>query len=466
MRTLANNLTVGNVVGDASISTAAGTSTSTLAGDIQINGPGVLEVLSGRNLDLGTGANFTDGRGVGITSIGNTRNPNLPFAGADLIALAGVSAAGGTGPARGLSNNAMDIAAFLGAYLKDGIGAAGSPYLTKLGWSGNFAGLSAEPQAIVAMETFYRVLRNAGRAAATQGNYQAGYDAVLTLFGESQPAGDILTRAREIRTTSGGAISLGAPGGSISMASAIFGNPLTPPGIVTEYGGGISTFTNGDVSIGQARIFTLRGGDITMWSSNGNIAAGTAPKTVVTAPPTRVIMDVTSADVQTDLGGLATGGGIGVLAAVEGVAVGNVDLVAPKGYVDAGDAGIRVTGNLNISAQTVLNSSNISTGGTSSGASPASASAPSVGAVTSASNSSAAAGSALAKPESGATAEQKAAAEPLSIISVEVIGYGGGDGAGDAGDAGDAEDKDKESEATQAPAVAKVPKRPATGVPQ
>ena len=45
------------------------------------------------------------------------------------------------------------------------------------------------------------------------------------------------------------------------MASAIFGNPLTPPGIVTEYGGGISTFTNGDVSIGQARIFTLRGGN-------------------------------------------------------------------------------------------------------------------------------------------------------------------------------------------------------------
>ena len=225
------------------------------------------------------------------------------------------------------------------------------------------------------------------------------------------------------------------------MASAIFGNPLTPPGIVTEYGGGISTFTNRDVSIGQARIFTLRGGDIIMWSTNGNIAAGTAPKTVVTAPPTRVVIDVTSANVQTDLGGLATGGGIGVLAAVEGVAVGNVDLVAPKGYVDAGDAGIRVTGNLNIAAQVVLNSSNISTGGTSTGAVPAAPSAPSVGSVTSASNTSAAAATTLAKPEAGqGPAEPKAAEEPLSLISVEVIGYGG------AADDEDKQDPDAENQ--------------------
>jgi len=246
-----------------------------------------------------------------------------------------------------------------------------------------------------------------------------------------------------LRVTSGGSISLVVPGGGISMASAIFGNPLTPPGIVTEYGGGVSTFTKGDVSIGQARIFTLRGGDIIMWSSNGNIAAGTSPKTVVTAPPTRVVMDITSADVQTDLGGLATGGGIGVLAAVEGVKPGNVDLIAPKGFVDAGDAGIRVTGNLNIAAQVVLNSSNISTGGTSTGTVPAAPSAPSISSVTSASNSSAAAGATVAKPETGAAAEQKAAAEPLSMITVEVIGYGGGD-------SGDEEEKKDEEDATQA----------------
>jgi hypothetical protein len=50
-------------------------------GDIQINGPGTLQVLAGRDLDLGTGANNSDGTGTGINSIGNGRNPFLPFRG-------------------------------------------------------------------------------------------------------------------------------------------------------------------------------------------------------------------------------------------------------------------------------------------------------------------------------------------------------------------------------------------------
>ena len=495
LRTLAGNLLLGNAVGDAARSTAAGNSTSALAGDIQINGPGTLEVLSGRNLDLGTGANFTDGTGVGITSIGNTRNPNLPFGGAQILAGAGISAG------QSLASSRADFGAFTAQFIKADDGAKpitnGTNHLAEvmLGYSlkqlmegitnpeilgklsndlaalglnytpnqlqaiaghpemlsqighhvqAAFDTLDTEHRDQLALQVFYLVLRDSGRAASLDGTYNAGYQAVLALFGKDQPAGDILARAREVRTTSGGAISLLAPGGGITMASAIFGNPLTPPGIVTEYGGGISTFTNGDVSIGQARIFTLRGGDITMWSSNGNIAAGTAPKTVVTAPPTRVVMDITSADVQTDLGGLATGGGIGVLAAVEGVKAGNVDLIAPKGFVDAGDAGIRVTGNLNIAAQVVLNSSNIATGGTSTGATPVAPSAPSVASVTSASNSGAAAGATLAKPESGqGGGDPKAAAEPLSIITVEVIGYGGGSG----------EEEEKDKEPTDAPAV-------------
>jgi filamentous hemagglutinin len=438
VRAIATNVDLGNVVGDNARSTVAGESTSALAGDIQINGPGVLEVLSGRNLDLGTGANFDDGTGVGITSIGNTRNPNLPFGGADIIALAGVSAADGLGPADGLSGSSLDMTGFIDRYLKADQ-KLHSAYLKRLGSKRKLSKLTSEQRAIVALETFYKVLRDAGRNAAKVGNYKAGYRAVKTLFGNEKPDGEIVTRAREIRTTSGGAISVAAAGGGITMASAISGNPLTPPGIVTEYGGAISTFTNNDVEIGQARIFTLRGGDITMWSSNGNIAAGTSPKTVVTAPPTRVVIDITSGDVQTDLGGLATGGGIGVLAAVEGVKAGNVDLIAPKGFVDAGDAGIRVTGNLNIAAQVVLNSSNISAGGTTSGAAPAGVSAPSVTAVTSASNSgAAAAATTVAKPEQGNTAgDQQPAAEALSVITVEVVGYGGG---------GEVDEEDKEIE--------------------
>ena len=428
VRAFANNLTSGNVVGDGLRSTVAGNSTNALAGDIQINGPGVLEVLSGRNLDLGSGANFTDGTGVGITSIGDIRNPNLPFSGADIIAHAGVSKWGGTGPADGLSSSSMDFDAFIEKYINvDSV--IKSPYLDKLGISGKFSTLTEEQQSIVALERFYQVLRDTGRDYAKKENYDTGVAAVVTLFGEEKPKGDILTRAREIRTVTGGSISLGAPGGGITMANSIFGNPLTPPGVVTEYGGSISTFTDGDVSIGQARIFTLRGGDIVMWSSNGNIAAGTSPRTVVTAPPTRVVIDISSADIQTDLGGLATGGGIGVLAAVEGVKAGNVDLIAPKGFVDAGDAGIRVTGNLNIAAQVVINAGNISAGGTTTGSSVSAPSAPSVSAVTSASNSSAATTSTVVKPsDEQKPAEPAKVEDALSLITVEVIGYGGGSG--------------------------------------
>jgi hypothetical protein len=303
-----------------------------------------------------------------------------------------------------------------------------SAYLQSLKLTGTFESLTAEQQAIVALEVFFNELRNAGRSFPETGNYDSGVAAVATLFGPGDRGGEIFTRARDIRTSTGGSIAIGAPAGGVTMASDIFGNPLTPPGIVTEYGGAISIFTNTDVDIGQARIFTLRGGDMLMWSSTGDIAAGTAPKTVVTAPPTRVVIDATSADVQTDLGGLATGGGIGVLASVAGVQPGDVDLIAPQGVVDAGDAGIRTTGNLNIAATAVLNASNISVAGTSSGVPSApTVAAPNFGALASAS-ATAGAGAAAASETTQQQTREAAKEELSSEFSVEVIGYGGGEG--------------------------------------
>src|ERR1700745_2143422 len=95
-------------------------------------------------------------------------------------------------------------------------------------------------------------------------------------------------------------------------------------GIPTQDGGNISIFTHGSVNVGTSRIFTLRGGNEIIWSSAGNIAAGASSKTVQSAPPTRVLVDPQSADVKTDLAGLATGGGIGVLATVAGVPTGGL----------------------------------------------------------------------------------------------------------------------------------------------
>jgi hypothetical protein len=309
-----------------------------------------------------------------------------------------------------------------------------------------FAGLSQERRALLALEFFFRALRDSGRAfndptSPTFGTYDNGFAAITALFGDRQYFGDLQTRARDIRTRSGGDITLLVPGGDLILASTTLGSTLAPPGIITESGGDVSIFTDGDVDVGIGRIFTLRGGNQIIWSSSGDIAAGSSAKTVQSAPPTRVVLDPTSADVTTDLAGLATGGGIGVLATVEGVPPGDVDLIAPTGVVDAGDAGIRATGNVSIAATAIFNASNIAAATSNVPApAPAVSSAPSVGALTTASNTAGAATSTaenFAERQEGAVPTEQAP----SIFVVEVVGYGGG-GVGTTRDDDDREDEE------------------------
>lgn len=403
-----------------------------LAGDIQISGPGTIEVLAGRNLDLGTGANNADGTGAGLTSIGNARNPNLPFAGADIIAAAGV------GPAAGLSSSPLDFESFLSQILT---GADAGRYLVEIKEShsnlpdnltaSGLEQLDPELRAKVALEIFYLVLRDAGRnhnlaGKPGFGSYESGFAAISAIFGKAGTSGDINTRSRDIRTKSGGSISLLAPGGGLELASSTIGAPPAPPGIITEAGGNISIFTRDSVEIGIARIFTLRGGNEIIWSSAGDIAAGSSSKTVQSAPPTRVLIDAQSADLKVDLSGLATGGGIGVLATVGGVTPGNVDLIAPAGVVDAGDAGIQATGNLNIAAVKVLNADNIQSAGTSLGIPTApTVAAPNIGGLTSGSSAAAAANAAAQSVASQSRPSAQPTPERPSIITVEILGYGG-----------------------------------------
>ena len=78
------------------------------SGDIQIGGPGTLEILAGRNLTLGVSAgSASDGTEVGISSVGNARNPVLPFAGANVVAAAGLG-----GASSGLDASKLDLPGF------------------------------------------------------------------------------------------------------------------------------------------------------------------------------------------------------------------------------------------------------------------------------------------------------------------------------------------------------------------
>lgn len=397
-----------------------------LAGDIQISGPGTLQVLAGRNLDLGVGANNADGTGAGITSIGNLRNPFLSERGADILVAAGL------GSLVSLASSDIDFHTFAAEFI---LTPEGDALLQEIAPGVDYISLSAEEQAILALEVFYRVLRDAGRdfnnpESPFAGSYTSGLEAIAALFGTEEPSiwnGEVLTRSRDIRTRSGGNISILAPGGGLAMSDTALAASLTPPGIITESGGSISIFTNDSVDIGIGRIFTLRGGDITMWSSEGDIAAGSSSRTVQSAPPTRVVVDPQSASVETDLAGLATGGGIGVLATVEGVDPGDVDLIAPSGIIDAGDSGIRVTGNINLAATQVVNAANIAAGGTSSGGG-ISVAAPAVTTVSTPPPTQASPMTSDAEAqERMAEREQMISTEAApSVISVEVIGYGGG----------------------------------------
>jgi len=428
--------TPGNIL----LATAAG---KPAAGDLQISGPGALQVLAGRHLDLGVGPINADRTALGLTSIGNARNPSLPFDGARIVAGAGLGAAGGT------ENPNLDYGAFITKYVTAPavIGEDTHHYLAELLGEISYADftkltavqqetLIAETRAefdampegqqkLVALNIFYRVLRDTGRARSRTGNYTAGEEAIATLFKGTAWQGDIALTSRQIKTQSGGDISLFAPGGKLTVGLDSATAQGADQGILTESGGTISIFTHNSVVVGTSRIFTLRGGDEMIWSSVGDIAAGASSKTVASAPPTRVLIDPQSGDVKTDLAGLATGGGIGVLATVAGVAPGNVDLIAPKGTIDAGDAGIRVTGNINIAAAAVTNAGNIAAGGSTSGA-PA---APAGGGTT-------------APPppppppakqeNAGAPTDTKPAPppppaeDPLSVINVTVEGFGMG----------------------------------------
>jgi hypothetical protein len=297
--------------------------------------------------------------------------------------------------------------------------------------------LSSEEKAKLELQLFYIVLRDTGRnhnntASLGYGSYATGEQAIKTFFGNTTVgAGNILTWSQDIATVNGGNINLFAPGGGLILASISSKTAGVAPGIITEGGGGINIYTQQNVSIGIGRIFTLKGGDILIWSNLGNIAAGASSKTVQSAPPTQVLIDPTSGDVEADLAGLATGGGIGVLETVAGVPPGNVDLIAPSGVIDAGDAGIRSSGNLNLAATKILNADNIAASGSTSGAPPAAAApaAPNISGAAAAASAGAANNSAAQTAANNSSAQTT---EPAaSIISVEVLGYGGGDGSDD-----------------------------------
>lgn len=308
-----------------------------------------------------------------------------------------------------------------------------------------FQKLPADLQHVFVDQVFFAELKSVGVAQLNgESKSQRGYQMVNTMFpaslGYTQNAldggpggatelvktGDLNLLHGTIQTKLGGDVSVFGPGGNIIVGSlATEPNPnlkLPDLGILTLGGGAINTFTDQSVRVNASRVLTSQGGEILMWSSNGDLDAGRGSKTISSAPSVQVLFDQN--DYQSvDLSGYVTGSGIQTLRASRVAKAANIYLVAPRGVIDAGTAGIGGSGVVVVIAPVIANAGNIQAQGGTVGIPTISV--PSIGALTAGSN----AAGAAAKSADAPTASGNS--KPASIFIVEVIGYGGGDGQGD-----------------------------------
>ncbi|MCI4644724.1 MAG: filamentous hemagglutinin family protein [Hyphomonadaceae bacterium] len=240
-------------------------------------------------------------------------------------------------------------------------------------------------------DTLYHELRTTGREGNDPGSERytttfRGYDAIAKLFpgaqlasdeelgdGEVRWDGDFQAYAGRVLSRGGdGNIEIMVPGGQLVLANiaATPGqtgqNVATDSGVITESGGAISLFTHDSISLNASRVMTAKGGNILGWSSWGDIAAGRGAKTSI-SPPGYAYDYNAWFDLERVSAGLPTGAGISTLATVSGAPTADVDLIAPAGVIDAGDAGITVSGNFNVFAVEILGADNIDVSGVSTG---------------------------------------------------------------------------------------------------
>ncbi|MEI4573086.1 hypothetical protein WAC47_28665, partial [Klebsiella pneumoniae] len=80
----------------------------------------------------------------------------------------------------------------------------------------------------------------------------------------------------------GGDVNILGPGGGITVGHSSL-DTLSPSqeGILTLGGGAIRAFADASILVNQSRIMTQQGGDIGLFTANGDISAGAGPKTYV-----------------------------------------------------------------------------------------------------------------------------------------------------------------------------------------
>jgi len=343
---------------------------------IEVGGEGSLDVFAGRNIDLGISN--------GITTTGNLLNANLPSAaGADLTVAVGYASQGAdySSFVKNIiapSSAGPDYEQQLIAYVEGQTGQTGLSFAQA---ETALAGLTLSQQTALIDDVFFNELLLSGRAANSGSGvgFAEGYAAINALYPNSRNpaaanpyAGDLNLISSQIYTLSGGNISILVPGGAIDVGLAftpvgIAQKPASQLGIVAEGAGNVDIYAAGNVNVNASRIFTLGGGNILIWSDAGSIDAGNGSKSSLSVPPPVVLVNA-NGTITLDYGAsLAAGSGIRTIQTSPETPAGDVDLDAPVGTVNAGDAGIGAAGDINIAAAHVIGALNINFGGTATG---------------------------------------------------------------------------------------------------
>ncbi len=375
-----------------------------------IAGPGQLQFRAGRSIDLGASA--------GIMSIGDTANTVLPDDGASISVLAGYT-------------GEPDYAAFMERYID-----TDDTYLPQL--RAFLASIEVDPagnmDARAALRDIDPLQRNrfltrvlfselkasgiqATGGASPTGDYSRGFEAIGILFPTPNPEGRLDIKLSKIFTLDGGDIDLLMPGGLINggaTSNAALTKEADELGVVTGRSGNISAFVDGDFLVNQSRVFALNG-DLLMWSSNGDIDAGRGSKTALASPAPETRIDPKTGQTIVEFPPNISGSG---LSGVNGF------LFAPRGRINAGDAGIQATGNLTLGAVEVIGADNIDVGGLSVGVPVANSGGLAAGLSGVSNVASSATKQAESSTASLASIEDGGESQQLGMISVEILGFG------------------------------------------
>lgn len=437
--------------------------------ELAINGPGRLDIISGRGINLGSS--------LGVVSNGNTENPFLAGPGADITLLVGAS----LDKSYDVNVSSSDVLEILDNFATGDLGRQllengieGVDNANKIGVIDNtsvteirllrekivnrivrfaeqkqgpglsqqaaFAVFDSAPQ-IERREIFtsviFDVLSTSTVLAATslddginRESFDLGFGIIESLFPQAElvSANLSLFNSRILSEVGGGDINIIVPGGEIDvgLASVVPGTREDTSsfnlGIVSKGIGGINVYARGDVNINSSRIFATGGGDVLAASALGDVDAGRGPRTSVAPLPP--VTEIVNGIVVTTFPPAISGNGILVSSSDPNVESGDAFFWIPNGVLDAGSAGIDIGGGAFFTAP-IVNAPGVDVGGSVSGT-QLSDSGPPVGLTSLADSTSAGVSDSVEKNALGDSEKDanKFGEQALKWLEVFVLGFG------------------------------------------